>query len=63
MKHRTKTIKKTSPFSSHLGKYPSAGPYPNITGMKKLYWGEDAYCVRCGVYVYKVDKTFYDNCK
>lgn len=32
-----------------------AGPYPNITGMKNLYWGEDAYCVRCGRYVFKVD--------
>lgn len=26
-----------------LDGYPSAGPHPSITGMKKLYWGIDTY--------------------
>ena len=30
----------------------SAGPHPNITGMRKKYWGEDAFIVRAGAYAY-----------
>lgn len=60
-RHATITIKKDHPKARELGQFPSAGPHPNITGMKKLYWGEDAYCIRCGVYVYKVTKEFYEN--
>lgn len=44
------------------GPFPSAGPYPNITGMKQKYWGMDAMCVKCGTYVYKVDEITYLNC-
>ena len=40
--------------------FPSAGPNPNLTGMKILYWGIDAFCVRCGRYVYKVTEEFYN---
>lgn len=42
--------------------FASAGPYPNITGMKEKYWGLDALCVKCGPYVYKVDEITYLNC-
>lgn len=42
-----------------LGGFPSAGPNPNVTGMKKLYWGMDAYCLRVGSYVYHVDYATY----
>lgn len=38
----------------------SAGPHPNITGMKKLYWGIDAKCVKSGPYLYLVNKEEYD---
>lgn len=41
-------------FAKSLENYPSAGPYPNITGMRNKYWGQDAYIIRCGAYVYKV---------
>ena len=37
------------------GKYASAGPRPNITGMKKLYWdvaGRESVTVMCGNYLY-----------
>ena len=37
-----------------LSEYPNAGPYPNVTGMRKLYWGKDALLVRSGAYVYHV---------
>lgn len=42
-----------------LDKFPNAGPNPNIGGMKRLYWGKDALCVRCGRYVYNVDQETY----
>lgn len=32
----------------------SAGPYPNITGMRKLYWGKDCLVIKSGAYAYKV---------
>ena len=32
---------------------PSAGPYPNITGMRNLYWGRECTLVKQGAYVYK----------
>lgn len=51
-KHATKRA--PADHANRFSNYPSAGPYPNITGMKNLYWGLDAYCVRCGAYVYKV---------
>lgn len=44
------------------GPFACAGPYPNIMGMKQKYWGMDAMCIKCGVYVYKVDEITYLNC-
>lgn len=41
--------------------YPSAGPNPNVTGMRKKYWGWDAALLRHGRYVYKVPPGVY-NC-
>ena len=43
-----------------IEKYPSAGPYSSISGMKWRFWGKDAYCIKSGIYVYKVDKEFYE---
>ena len=37
------------------GKFPNAGPCPNIRGMKKLYWDmgkRKAVTVLCGRYLY-----------
>ena len=64
-KFATKTISKSSPFAKSIenGDFASAGPNPNITGMKNLYWGKDAKCIRIGVYVYKVDDATYSNAK
>lgn len=42
-----------------LYNFPSAGPNPNIKGMRALYWGRDAHILKCGAYAYKVDsRTF-----
>ena len=32
---------------------PSAGPYPSISGMKKI-WGQNSYIIKNGAYIYKV---------
>jgi hypothetical protein len=60
-KHKTKTItqEQAGRHGMCLNRFPSAGPYPNITGMKKLYWGMDAYCLKLGAYVYHVDYETY----
>lgn len=44
-----------------LHRFPSAGPHPCVSGMKKLYWGKDALCVRHGAYVFHVDRETYDS--
>lgn len=31
---------------------PNAGPNPNVSGMRKLYWGYDRDVVRKGKYCY-----------
>jgi len=64
MRHATKRISVNSPYAKTIeANCTCAGPHPNITGMKKLYWGTDAYCVRIGSYVYKVTKKLYESCK
>ena len=60
MRYPTVTVRKE--FGSLLEKFPNAGPRCNVTGMKKLYWGENALCVRCGLYVYHVDADTYKTC-
>ena len=42
-----------------LSGYPSAGPNPSISGMKKMVWGIDAYVVKSGSYIYKVSGDLY----
>ena len=42
-----------------LSDYPSAGPRPNVSGMKKLVWGIDALVVKSGAYIYKVPADVY----
>jgi len=57
---RKATKRAPKEHADRFGSFPSAGPYPNITGMKKQFWGLDAYCVRCGAYVYKVDQETWE---
>lgn len=58
----TKTVTKAQ-IKAHgisLDTFPSAGPRPNITGMKRMYWGKDALCLKVGTYVYKVTAEVYN---
>ena len=32
----------------------SAGPHPNLTGMRNLYWGKSALVVKAGAYLYLI---------
>ena len=34
----------------------STGPYPNVCGMRNLYWGREALIVRAGAYIYLITK-------
>lgn len=57
---RTKYMNKQMKEKYNLSQYPNAGPNPSIIGMKNLYWGKDAYCIKSGEYVYKVPKEIWD---
>ena len=46
-----------------LWNYPSFHRSGSISGMKKLYYGENALLVRCGEYIYNVrcnPKIYYE---
>ncbi|MGN0130683.1 MAG: hypothetical protein ACI4CE_07345 [Methanomethylophilus alvi] len=32
----------------------SAGPYPNICGMRNIYWGRQSLIVKSGAYIYLI---------
>lgn len=56
---RTLYVKTKDKERLGLSRFGNAGPYPCISGMKEKYWGKNAYCVKCGTYVYKVDEQTY----
>lgn len=58
MRHSTKYV--PVKYENQLARFPNAGPRPSIKGMKDRFWGEDAYCVKCGQYVYKVDRNTWE---
>ena len=35
----------------------SAGPHPNVCGMRNLYWGRASLIVKAGAYVYLISHT------
>lgn len=37
-----------------IEEFPNFGPRGNVTGMRRLYYGDKALLVRCGSYVYNV---------
>lgn len=45
-----------------LDQCPSAGPYANLTGMRKFYWGENALVVKVGSYIYHVGPALFNYC-
>lgn len=46
-----------------LEQCPSAGPYANLTGMRKFYWGENALVVKVWAYIYHVDPALFSYCQ
>lgn len=60
-----KTLKVTRKEASllNLGRFPNAGPNPDVIGMK-MKWGgrygwRDVLCVSDGTYLYHVDQETY----
>lgn len=43
-----------------LYNFPSAGPRPNVAGLRKHVYGKNAYLVRHGEYVYNVSQQVYN---
>ena len=53
MKGKTFYLKKSERDLSNSN-YPSAGPYPNIRGMREKYWGFNCDIAIQGAYIYKL---------
>ena len=60
----TKTIRVPIRYQEMLEKncLSSAGPNASVSGMKKKFWGKDAYVVLCGQYAYNVSSGTYYTC-
>jgi hypothetical protein len=52
MKHTIYLPKRIINLSAY--NLPNAGPNCNITGMRNLYWGRNAFLARQGDYVYNI---------
>lgn len=52
----------TPQLEKMLAECPSAGPYANLTGMRKFYWGENALMVKVGAYIYHVSPALFSYC-
>ena len=57
---RVKYMNKQMKETYNLSQYPNFSVTGSITGMKKLYYGEDALLVRSGSWIYHVPKDVYD---
>lgn len=51
---KVKTLPVSEKSRYQLEKFSNFSVTGSITGMKKLYYGEDALLVRCGSYIYHV---------
>lgn len=47
----------------NIDKYPNFHKTGSIKGMKKLYYGENAYLIKCRNYIYNVPKEIYEKQK
>lgn len=43
--------------------FGSTGRGGNLTGMRKLYWGKDAYVVRCCNHYFRVSEATFNHVK
>ena len=53
-------VKKEHKDELKLSDFPNFHASGSIAGMKKNYYGENALLIRCGNFVYNVDKETYD---
>ena len=53
---RVKTLPKSVGKSIDIERFHNFSATGNITGMRKLYYGNDALLVRCGSWIYNVSK-------
>lgn len=53
---RVKQLSVKSGMRNHIDKFPNFHTSGSVTGMKKLYYGENALLVRCGSYIYNVSE-------
>ena len=62
MKHppRVRILSKENGKLCHIDNYPNFSVTGSVTGMRKLYYGNDAFLVRCGSWIYKVPAEIYD---
>lgn len=51
---KTKTMTKEEGIKHNLSRFPNFHKSGSITGMKRLYYGQNALLVRCGNYIYNV---------
>ena len=47
-------------YGVRLDKYPNFLASGSIKGMKEKFYGRDAMLVRCGAYIYNVDRNIYE---
>ena len=52
---RVKTLYVKDRHKYRLGDCPSFSVTGSVTGMRKMYYGDNAILVRCGQYIYKVN--------
>lgn len=57
---RVKKIAKDEAIEIGLSRFPNFSATGSITGMKRLYYGEDALLVRCGSHIYNVGNATHD---
>lgn len=57
---RVKRMTERKGVRAGICQYPSFHYTGSVTGMRKKFYGNDAFLVRCGPYIYKVPKRIYD---
>lgn len=56
---RVRTMSVSDGKRVRIDQYPSFSATGSITGMRKQYYGDKAYLVRCGSYIYNVPEDVY----
>lgn len=54
---RVKYVYKKDKKRLNLDEYPNFSATGSISGMKHLYYGNDALLVRCGAFIYNVSRS------